>query len=88
MAKVNVRNRNEGKFYKDGKKKPANWEYRFEAAKVDGKRNTISKAGFATKRMLKLLVQGHCLNMIMLEVISHHLKSHILIISIIGSITM
>lgn len=50
MAKLNVRNRNEGKTYKDGRKKPANWEYRFEGAKVDGKRKTISKAGFATQK--------------------------------------
>jgi len=50
MAKISVRNRNEGKFYKDGRKKPANWEYRFETAKVNGKRNTVSKAGFTTKK--------------------------------------
>ena len=50
MAKVNVRNRNEGKTYKDGRKKPANWEFRFEAAKVGGKRNSISKSGFSTKK--------------------------------------
>lgn len=50
MAKVNIRNRNEGQFYKDGRRKPPNWEYRFESAKVDGKRQTISKAGFATKK--------------------------------------
>ena len=42
MGKVNTRNRNEGKFYKNGKKKPANWEYRFEAAPVNGKRQQIS----------------------------------------------
>lgn len=50
MAKLSIRNRNEGKFYKDGRKKPANWEYRFEGAKIEGKRNTISKAGFKTKK--------------------------------------
>ena len=38
MGKVTTRNRNEGKFYKNGKKKPANWEYRFEIAPVNGKR--------------------------------------------------
>ena len=38
MAEVNVRKR--------GNK----WEYRFEAAKVDGKRNQISKSGFKTKK--------------------------------------
>lgn len=50
MAKLNIRNRNKGKLDKDGKAKPANWEYRFEAAKVDGKRKHISKAGFKTKK--------------------------------------
>ncbi|KAB3527128.1 site-specific integrase [Alkaliphilus serpentinus] len=38
MAKVNVR------------KRGAKWEYRFEAAKIDGKRNQISKGGFKTKK--------------------------------------
>lgn len=38
MAEVNVRKR--------GNK----WEYRFEAAKVDGKRKQISKSGFNTKK--------------------------------------
>lgn len=37
MAELNVRKR--------GKK----WEYRFEGAKIDGKRNQISKGGFNTK---------------------------------------
>ena len=50
MAKVNVRNRNKGKVDKTGKPKPANWEYRFEAAKIDGKRKHISKSGFRTKK--------------------------------------
>lgn len=50
MAKLNVRNRNKDKFDKDGKPKAANWEYRFEAAKIDGKRKHISKAGFRTKK--------------------------------------
>lgn len=45
MAKINVRDRNKGK----PDKKP-NWEYRFEAAKVDGKRKHISKSGFRTKK--------------------------------------
>lgn len=44
-AKVNVRDRNKNK----PDKKP-NWEYRFEAAKIDGKRKHISKAGFRTKK--------------------------------------
>lgn len=51
MAKLNVRNRNLNKVDKDGKAKAPNWEYRFEAAKVDGKRKHISKAGFRTKKM-------------------------------------
>ncbi len=45
MAKINVRDRNKNK----PDKKP-NWEYRFEAAQVDGKRKHISKAGFKTKK--------------------------------------
>ena len=50
MGKVNTRNRNEGKFYKNGKKKPANWEYRFEAVPVNGKRQQISDAGYPTEK--------------------------------------
>ena len=50
MAKLNIRNRNKDKFDKEGKAKPANWEYRFEGAKIDGKRKHISKAGFRTKK--------------------------------------
>lgn len=50
MAKLNIRNRNKDKFDKEGKPKPPNWEYRFEAAKIDGKRKHISKAGFKTKK--------------------------------------
>lgn len=50
MAKLNITNRNKDQFDKDGKPKPPNWQYRFEAAKVDGKRNSISKAGFKTKK--------------------------------------
>lgn len=50
MAKLNIRNRNKDKYDKEGKLKPANWEFRFEAASVDGKRNQISKAGFRTKK--------------------------------------
>ena len=44
MAKINIRDRNKG----TGKK--PNWEYRFEAAKIDGKRRHISKSGFRTKK--------------------------------------
>lgn len=50
MAKLNIRNRNLGKVDKEGKVKPPNWEYRFEGAKIDGKRKHISKAGFKTKK--------------------------------------
>lgn len=45
MAKVNVRDRN-----KNNPNKKPNWEYRFEAAMVEGKRKSISKAGFRTKK--------------------------------------
>lgn len=45
MTKINVRDRNKNK----PDRKP-NWEYRFEIAKVDGKRRAISKAGFRTKK--------------------------------------
>lgn len=50
MAQVNVRNRNLNKFDKDGNRKKPNWEYRFEAAQVGGKRKQITKAGFSTKK--------------------------------------
>lgn len=50
MAKLNVRNRNKGKVDAQGKPKPPNWEYRFEAAPIDGRRQQISKAGFKTKK--------------------------------------
>lgn len=45
MAKINVRDRN-----KNQPDRKPNWEYRFEAAKVKGKRHHISKAGFRTKK--------------------------------------
>ena len=45
MAKINIRDRN-----KNNPDKKPNWEYRFEAAKVDGKRKHISKSGFRTKK--------------------------------------
>ena len=41
MAKLNITNR--------GDKKNPSWQYRFEIAKVDGKRRHASKAGFKTK---------------------------------------
>lgn len=50
MAKVTVRNRNKDKVYKDGRKKPANWEYRFPIASVDGVRKHSSQAGFKTQK--------------------------------------
>lgn len=49
MAKLLIRNRNKDKYYKDGRAKPANWEYRFEIASVGGKRAHCSEAGFKTK---------------------------------------
>ena len=42
--KLSVRNRNKGT------DKPAVWEYRFEVAKVGGKRKQYSKSGFRTKK--------------------------------------
>lgn len=45
MAQINVRDRNKNK----PNQKP-NWEYRFEAAKIGGKRKQISKGGFKTKK--------------------------------------
>lgn len=50
MASVNVRNRNKNKLDKEGKPKKANWEYRFEGATIAGRRQQISKSGFATKK--------------------------------------
>ena len=41
MAKLIINNR--------GNKKKPSWQYRFETAKVDGKRRYVSKAGFRTK---------------------------------------
>lgn len=41
MAKLIINNR--------GDKKKPSWQYRFETAKVDGKRKYVSKAGFRTK---------------------------------------
>lgn len=49
MGKITVRNRNANKFDKNGSRKAPNWEYRFEGAKIDGKRTQITKAGFKTK---------------------------------------
>lgn len=50
MAKVSVRNRNKNQVYKNGKKKPANWEYRFEKAPINGVRQNESKSGFKTQK--------------------------------------
>lgn len=44
MSKVTVRDRN-----RNTERKP-NWEYRFDIAKIDGKRKRISKSGFRTKK--------------------------------------
>ena len=49
MAKLRLTNRNEGKFDKNGKRKKANWEWRFEI-RIDGKRKNFSKSGFTTKK--------------------------------------
>lgn len=45
MAKINVRDRNKNR----PDKKP-NWEYRFEIAKIGGKRKSLTKTGFKTKK--------------------------------------
>jgi len=45
MAKLNIRNRNES-----FPNRAPNWEYRFEGAKVEGKRKAFSKSGFKTKK--------------------------------------
>ena len=50
MKGVSYRNRNEGKKDAAGKPKKPNWEYRFEGAVIGGKRQFISKSGFATKQ--------------------------------------
>lgn len=50
MGEIYYRDRNEGKFDKNGKKKKPNWEYRFEAAPINGKRKKIEKSGFARKQ--------------------------------------
>ena len=50
MARVTTRDRNKNKFYKDGRPKPPNWEYRFSIAPVNGKRQHSSQAGFKTQK--------------------------------------
>lgn len=50
MGKVTTRNRNAGKFDKNGKRKSPNWEYRFEMAPINGKRQQKTKAGFRTQQ--------------------------------------
>ena len=50
MARVSTRDRNKNKFYKDGRPKPPNWEYRFPIASVNGKRQHSSQAGFKTQK--------------------------------------
>ena len=50
MGKVTIRNRNAGKFDKNGKRKAPNWEYRFETAPVDGKRRQKTNPDSAHSR--------------------------------------
>lgn len=50
MGIITYRNRNKGVADKNGKAKKANWEYRFEGAKIGGKRTSFTKCGFATKQ--------------------------------------
>jgi len=53
MKKVSVRNRNKN----FPNRKNANWEYRIETAHVNGKRTSISKSGFRTKK--ECLIAGN-----------------------------
>ena len=50
MGEIYYRDRNEGKFDKNGKKKKPNWQYRFELCTVDGKRQRKEKSGFKRKQ--------------------------------------
>ena len=50
MGEIYYRDRNEGKFDKNGRKKKPNWEYRFELSTVDGKRQRKEKCGFKRKQ--------------------------------------
>lgn len=50
MGEIYSRDRNEGKFDKNGKKKKPNWQYRFELCTVDGKRQRKEKGGFRRKQ--------------------------------------
>lgn len=51
---ASFRDRNEGKKYKDGRKKKPNWEYRiFYTDRKTGKQKEMSKAGFKTKAEAK-----------------------------------
>ena len=50
MGVISYRNRNAGKKDKNGKTKKPNWEYRFEGAKIAGKRTSFTKSGFDTKQ--------------------------------------
>ena len=55
MAELNVR------------KRGTKWEYRFECAKVDGKRKQVSKSGFLTKKEaehVSLIVNGPFWNIV------------------------
>ena len=50
MGTISYRDRNAGKFYKNGKKKEPNWEYRIELASVGGKRRRMERCGFKRKQ--------------------------------------
>lgn len=50
MGSISYRDRNKGKFNKNGEKLKANWEYRFNAAPIAGKRKQIQASGFSTKK--------------------------------------
>lgn len=48
MAKLRLTNRNKDKYDKNGKKKKANWQWRFEIT-VNGQKQNFSKSGFRTR---------------------------------------
>ena len=50
MGEITYRDRNVGKYDKNGKRKKQNWEYRFEIASVNGKRKWKAKSGFQRKQ--------------------------------------
>ena len=56
MKGITYTNRNEGKKDKNGRAKKPCWQYRFEGASINGKRQFIQQSGFSTKQ--KAIVAG------------------------------